>query len=799
MIRVLEWLLDLEDIRLGRDAPLLLKWDAGIPQWALFGLALLAAFLIFLIYRREEGRVRRRVVLATIRLAVILTVGAMFCRPMLVLQRNRIDPSKIILLVDESRSMSRSDPALTDEEVARFQSGAAIDSADAVRRASRLDLARALIERNEMAVIRGAPDRNMIQLFSFAGSLRQVSAAVPVAESRNLIEPLRTLTPDGANSDPIGALREIFRREQNRRLTAIVLVSDGRSTTPVDSFDVLQQASSLRVPIYPVRIGSSRTAADVYIDSIHAPPSVFLNDILAVKARVGAVGAPAGTAITVRLVQVETGASLAQEVVSLEPYPTLTEVELRTRPQRVGATRYRIEIDAPPDDTETSNNTAMADVDVVDEKLRVLYVDAHPRYEYRYLKTALVRERTVQVSVLLLDADEGFIQEGADPIRRFPETPEELNHYDVVLFGDVDPRQNWLDTSQMRLLLDFVGNEGGGFGLIAGEHSAPARFAGTPLERLLPVRISPEPQPMGAMITVGFHPRLTAEGAASRLFRFVADADENRRVFDSFPELYWYARSLGPRPGATVLLEHPIDRGEQGLIPLVVTGRYGAGKLFFQATDDTWRWRRHTGEFFHDAYWIQVVRWLSPTSRPGEDRQLMLTTDRRLYALGDTVDVQVRIVNPETAVALGTTLSVRVTDSDGRPVTKIEARRTDETSSLFVARFMPSSGGSFVLHADGIGSSTDVGATASIHVAQMDLESRRPEADHELLWRLASGSGGELVEPDQLARVMSGLGDRSVQVPDDVTESLWDSRLAAGLIILLLTMEWVLRKARGMV
>ena len=100
------------------------------------------------------------------------------------------------------------------------------------------------------------------------------------------------------------------------------------------------------------------------------------------------------------------------------------------------------------------------------------------KHEYRYLKNALLREKTMDLSVLLTDADEQFVQEGTDPIRRFPETPEELNRYDVVFFGDVDPRGRWLSTSQMNMLLDFIGNEGGGFALIAGERARAATVRG---------------------------------------------------------------------------------------------------------------------------------------------------------------------------------------------------------------------------------------------------------------------------------------------------------------------------------
>ena len=40
MKRVLEWLIDLKDIRLGRDAPLLVQWELPVPAWVLLALML---------------------------------------------------------------------------------------------------------------------------------------------------------------------------------------------------------------------------------------------------------------------------------------------------------------------------------------------------------------------------------------------------------------------------------------------------------------------------------------------------------------------------------------------------------------------------------------------------------------------------------------------------------------------------------------------------------------------------------------------------------------------------------------
>ena len=64
--------------------------------------------------------------------------------------------------------------------------------------------------------------------------------------------------------------------------------------------------------------------------------------------------------------------------------------------------------------------------------------------------------------------------------------------------------------------------------------------------------------------------------------------------------------------------------------------------------------------------------------------------------------------------------------------------------------------------------------------------------------RIAEETNGALIDLDELINVCSTIPDRSVQIPDDVTEPLWDSKIALALFALLLTTEWVLRKATGL-
>lgn len=378
--------------------------------------------------------------------------------------------------------------------------------------------------------------------------------------------------------------------------------------------------------------------------------------------------------------------------------------------------------------------------------------------------------------------------------------------------------------AQMNMLLDFVGNEGGGFGLIAGERACPHRFLGTPLEKLVPVRI--DPTFLGHYDTprvMGFGARLTPEGRRSRIFRFTPDREESERLFETLPELYWIVRTLGPKPGASVLTEHPTIRTLAGPMPLVVTGRYGAGKLFFQATDDTWQWRRHTGEWLHDTYWVQVVRALMPGSRVAQDRRFALRTDRRVYSYGATVQTQVEIFDSQLLADQRDVIKIAAAEPRAAPdesgnqgnastapdsspgdaspavVGRFAVHRLGPESNLFEGAWVPPRPGSFVLEAPNIVPRPgERAASVLVRVERPDLEARRPEADHDVLARMASATGGQLVELDQLESAFGAIRDRSVQIPDDIVEPLWDSKLALMLFALMISVEWVLRKAFGL-
>ncbi len=803
MASLFQWLFDLDGIRIGRDAPLSLKWQSALPAWQLACCALAAVVVLLLIYRREQASLARRVVLGVVRFLLIALVVAVLCEPTLVLQRNRVEPAHVAVIVDESLSMASRDVFADEALAAATARGAGLSDPAEVSALSRLELARRTLLAGEGAAIRALLSHNGVQLYAFSDTVRS-GAFVPGpgadADLAPFMDAVRAIEPIGAASALSETITHVIGRAQGRRLAAVVLLSDGQSTEAAGLADAADLAAGRQVPVFPVRIGSPVPPRDIEVGPVRAMENVFANDLIAVEADVQATGLTEPTAIELSLVDERSHRIVAAQTVVLDPASPRVTVELRTKVEQVGSTRFRVEAEPLPREITIDNNADHADVSVIDEKLRLLYVEGYPRFEYRYLKNALLREQTVRLSVLLLEADEQFVQEGTDPIRRFPETPEELADYDVVLFGDVDPRAGWLSTAQMEMLVDYVGSRGGGFGLIAGERAAPQRMAGTPLERLVPVRIDPGSSGRydGALVD-GFHLEMTPEGAASRIFRFARDPADSAELFERLPALFWVARTLGPRPGASVLAVHPSLQTPAGPMPVVVTGRYGSGQLFFQATDDIWRWRRHTGELLVDTYWIQVARELLRSDRASRERRFVVRTDRRSYPYAAAVQAQIEFFDSDLLADQGDSIPLVVSDADGLILARLEARRLAPDSSLFEASFVPPRVGRFSVRAADLAPRPgEREASAAIRVEKPDLEARRPEANHPALQRLAEATGGRFIEPDELQEVLAAIPDRSVQIPDDVTEPLWDSRLVLILFMLLISTEWLIRKASGM-
>ena len=481
-------------------------------------------------------------------------------------------------------------------------------------------------------------------------------------------------------------------------------------------------------------------------------------------------------------------------------------VELPLETVTPGTLDLVVEADPDPNEIEASDNRRPLQIDVVEAKIKVLYVDGYPRWEYRFLKNQLIRDSTIDASILLTSADPTFAQEGNSPIQRFPVSIDELLDYDVVFFGDVSPQQ--FSSGQLQLLEEFVGDKGGGFGMEAGPRFSPWAWRGTPVERLVPIEAVAEPSLAtsgggGGTLAEGFRPVLTESGRQSGLFRFEPTRQANDAFLaDGIQPLFWYATGVLAKPGVgDVFAQHPTAAGPDGRpAPLVVAGRYGAGRTLFDAVDETWRWRYYTGENVFDTFWVQQLRFLARGRKLGQ-RRLALSVDRPTYELGEQVGVELRVLDAKLSPQLPDRLNVEVRGEDGAAVATVPLVRRGggADADRFTATFPADRVGNFaVVLPPATADDQTLTAPVSVRVPQLELD--RPTVDRAALQRLAGETGGQLFGlSDAAAGLPQAIKSAERRIPVVTDRALWDAPLALVLLALLITMEWVGRKVAGMI
>lgn len=794
MKRFIEWLLGLEGGFLGRDGELSISFDSHWPLQQYVGaftwnilLFAGAVALVWFIYRRDGRSQRVRMILGGLRLALLTLVIVLLNRPQLTVTQSRVEPSVLAILVDDSLSMRLND----------MQQGGTNQT--------RLAAATGVLTAQDAQLIKDLAKIHQLRFYRFSQDAMPVDVPTELDEESTpkAISAITGIDAQGSQTRVLDSIQTVVRELQGQRLAGVVLLTDGRETD-ADDAQTMAQLADLGAKLYPVPVGTDTGLRNLEIETLAVQESVFSGDIVNVKVGLRGTGVPAG--VPVRLVLKDgAGTPILDNGQPVETQVTfggdgVEQAELQFVPTTTGTADLQIEAVPIAGEIDDKDNIRAAQIAVLDANIRVLYVDGYPRWEFRYLKQELLRDKTIAASTLLTSADASFAQEGDIPITRFPETLEELMEYDALVFGDVDPRQ--FTDAQLQLVNEFVSRRGGGFGMVAGPRFSPQNYRNTAIEPLLPVDITRVEGDSFARqnIAEGFRIALTEDGRDSSIFRFFRDPKVNEDyVKGRIQELFWYCRGITTKPGVgQTLAFHPRETGPDGRpAPIIVVGRFGTGRTLFSAIDDTWRWRYYTGEQIFNSYWVQSLRYLARGKKLGQ-RKLTFASERPVYQMGESTRLSVRVLDPQLLMQLPDSLRVQVQDERGQIIRDLSLLRRSGEGDVFTGGFSADRLGRLTarLVAPAAGMED---LTLPIEVAVPRLELKEPKVDRPALTRLATGTGGQLVELDQAANLPRIIPSAKKDIPLITSGPLWAAPLVFVLFTTLITAEWIARKQQGLV
>jgi hypothetical protein len=765
-----------------------------------------ALLLVYHAYLHDGWTGAARWALGGLRALAFALVLFLLNRPVVALGQVRVEPSTLAVLIDDSSSMRVPDVGPATAPLSRL--GAVQD----LFAAHGGELLRTLAMTHDLRVYRFDRDAQPVADMATppAGSTAPADATVATTAA---LKAIARLTPDGDSTQVLPSILTVLQDLRARHVAGVVLLTDGRDTPARDIGGGLDALRDFGVKVFPVAVGSDQQPRNIQVQGMQVDDVAFRGDVVNVRATVRATGYEPNHAVRVVLKDGKTGAPLpdvdghpAERTIHVaDDRPVVVELQWKTAD--TGARDVAVEAVPQPGEIDPSDNRRDAAVSVVDAKVNVLLVDGYPRWEYRYLRNALLRDKTMAVSCLLASSGPGFLPDGNKPLPsasanlpgHFPTTIEQLMEYDVLILGDVDPQ--YFSDAQLQLINEFV-SRGGGFEMVAGNRFAPRAYRDTPIEPVLPVSIPPSDAAMAIPVvssSSGFRPVVTPAGAATGIFRFFADPAQNGRYLTTdLRPIFWYARGITPKPGVgEVLAERPADPGSGGHpAPILVAGRFG-GRTLFSAIDESWRWRFYTGESVFDTYWVQQVRYLARGRKVGQ-RRLSLSADQPAYELGGQVRLTLDVVDPALLRQLPEHIRATVDDRNGKPTRVVDlVRQEGAGDGRYVASFVPDRVGKFTVHMPAAlvgGEATE--APLDVTLPQMELND--PRVDRVQLSRLASETLGRPIEWADAAAEMERIPSAAKRVPVVTSRPLWNAPLTMALFVLLLGSEWAGRKIYGM-
>jgi len=391
--------------------------------------------------------------------------------------------------------------------------------------------------------------------------------------------------------------------------------------------------------------------------------------------------------------------------------------------------------------------------------------------------------------------------------------------YDCIILGDVTPEE--LPPAERIRLEKYVGERGGTLVMLAGKRSMPMQFLVDPrpgmdldpIQRLLPLtNVQPVSAPNGFPVT------LTGEGRLMPFLRLEPSGDLSAERWAKLPDHYWGIVGKA-KEGAVPLASFRPRDAKEGVSErenaLFVRQNFGFGRVLFVGLDSTWRWRYKTGDLYHHRFWGQVIRWAA-TDRPliAGNEHIRFGTREPGYRQDQDIEFLVRLgekVRKPTGESLIGTRIIRLPTKEGEkeqvvglvPLTPNEYRPRELTG---VTRDLPPGNYAMELvlpdlvdQLTSLSGSDPTKQRANFKIYPPDnaeLVDLSPNVS--LLEEIAERSGGKVYYVDQLTQLVERIAAQSVTRDKQDVQKLWQSWWTLILFVLLITMEWGLRKWAGL-
>lgn len=599
------------------------------------------------------------------------------------------------------------------------------------------------------------------------------------------------------------------KESQDASRLAAVIFSDGRHNFGTSPLHQAKICGSRQIPIFTVASGTLQKPQDLAVVGVEKPLSVFHKD--RVKGKIAIKDdIAAGKDFRLKIISDKqtlwekqlTTTGMGRRIIDYDFALTeLLRQRLSDKDRELSFQSFPLTFTAEvtgleETDSEPGNNTQLFRTRAIFEHNRALILDGRPRWEFRYIRNLLDRDEKWDLTTVLADptAPDGGIERGDKPTM-FPAEKDLLYTYNLIILGDFP--STLLRSNEIEWIRDAVANRGTGLILIDGLRKHLRTYSNTPLAEVFPVEweaAEPVTNPQSLRLTEKGILRLTEQGADVAALMLSTGEKTNSEIWASLKPPHWLS-AVRPLPGAEVLAEAVL---KDKPVPAIAFRRFGAGKVLFTAFDETWRWRYRVADEYHQRYWNQVSNLIMANPFAVSDRFVSIDAGSLQYTPGQNIRIRARIRDTQGRSKTDAVVKANIF-LDGKKIAAVPLQ-ADKDSGEFRGQTAPLLTGDYEVKIEVLGYPQDqMLATANFYVQPPSTgELAQLNADEQILRQIASNSGGDFFREEEASALTDRLKLLSEGKIMQSDTALWQSYLWFAAIVLLLTIEWILRKRAGM-
>ena len=720
--------------------------DPILPSGAIAAAAVVLGVLTVLIHARIGTLLSpaKKIALTALRVLGVVLVVLLLLQPSRVELIAPLTTSHVTLIgVDNSRSMAQRD----------------------VPQGARSDAARAALADAALLLPDGAPAQDDLRLFKFGAN------AAPITNAGQLDAADATTRIHTSVADMLGSLRA------NEAARAIVLLTDGHDFEAVNPAKTGFLARGREAPIFAVATGKQGAVRDVSARIASFLPYTYVKQKARIVASLRLIGCELET-IEVDLWR--NGAWVQKRRIEAGDAAEVP-VEFEVTEPAIGQYEYEVRVRPLEGEVDRENNSALTYLNVIDQQIQVLFLEGSPYWDSTFLQRSLMRNEKMNVDAVISYGEKKtrvIQKKKGDAEFRMPKLPQEWRHYDVVVLGrDVDLI---FGSDGLKQLDDYAKNQGGTVIFSRG----PA-FGKTKMQCEL--------EPVIWCASPAEHVRLTParEGQALAPFRALA---EQQKKEESLPDLIAVHPIAEKKTLAATLAN--AQAGSAGeAVPAMIHRRFGEGQVLSVGVDGLWRWafnaRTDGPNTFFDRFWDQMILWLIAGRDFAPAQKFSLRASSANIPLGEKI--YFRAVNREAAAMRDVPL---VISQNGAEAGRTTLTTADQAPDKLGAEFLPAKTGKYEAAAQLPG-----GAKASVRFFVFEDNPERTEVATDLTYlkRLCEASGGRIVQPEELGKLLGDLKTTEAStVPATRLHSIWDRAWVFWTLGLIFAADWYLRRRWGL-